>query len=718
MTFRISKSLKIGAVLGGGLIALAAFASSGQSAVTKLTLTTLSSRPDMVSAGDALVEISAPAGVTVVTLTANGADVSSVLSAGPAPNTWRGLVTGLNIGKNQLEARAGGKSAKLTVTDYPLTGPIFSGPHLTPYQCRTEQSGLGKAVDANCSAATKTAYYYRSTDGSATFKPWPTGARPTDIRNTTTIDGKTTPYIVKVESGTINRTIYHFAILDDPATPAKQDGWNGRLGVTFGGGAGANYNQGAMPANTVLQDLYLGRGFAFMAASELVNGLHGNGVLQAEALMMIKEHFIEQYGLPKWTVGTGGSGGAIQQLVITEMYPGLLDGLQPSLSFPDSSLHVPDCGLLQRYFAASPQRWPIDKQQAVIGFSAGRGANGQNYSTCGSWDTSFVPVSRSVNKRGCGFLKADGTPDLDTPYDKERNPTGPRCAQTDLRGAIYGRDPKTGNVWSELDNVGIQYGLGALNDGKISVDEFLDLNEKVGGFDRDGNYVPGRQTGDMPAIKAVYKSGLVNSGGGGLGIVPIVHSRTYSDNIGDIHSRERDLVIRARLDRANGDHDNQIIWVGGPTPGAAPARGGAAPAASANANLAVLSLDLITKWLDEMAADPSPLNHAKVVRNKPADALDAYFVGPTRTNEVAGFDPNSGYNKAFPLHTEPRLVAGSPWTVDVVKCRLKAPKAKDYKVAFTAEQEARLKRVFSTGVCDYSKKPAGYMKFGGVWQRY
>mgnify|MGYP003339664306 CR=1 FL=1 len=50
--------------------------------------------------------------------------------------------------------------------------------------------------------------------------------------------------------------------------------------VLIGGGAGANYNQGAMQANTVLSDLYLGRGFAFMAASELVNGLHGNGVLQ------------------------------------------------------------------------------------------------------------------------------------------------------------------------------------------------------------------------------------------------------------------------------------------------------------------------------------------------------------------------------------------------------------------------------------------------------
>ena len=86
------------------------------------------------------------------------------------------------------------------------------------------------------------------------------------------------------------------------------------------------------------RDLYLSRGFAYVNSTELVNQQHCNQVLQGETLMMLKEHFIEGYGVPKWTVGTGGSGGSIQQLVITQMYPGLLDGLQPSLSFPDSSM--------------------------------------------------------------------------------------------------------------------------------------------------------------------------------------------------------------------------------------------------------------------------------------------------------------------------------------------------------------------------------------------
>src|SRR6185436_14709860 len=198
--------------------------------------------------------------------------------------------------------------------------------------------------------------------------PDPTGARPGDLLTTTTNDGKTVPYIVRVDSGTINRSIYRIAILDDPkpsvaaapppqgrafttrpepasnsnapeATPpwAPGPGWNRKLAVSFGGGAGTQYNQGVNQATAALNNVYLSRGFAFMISTELVNQQHGNAVLQGEALMMLKEYFIERYGVPKWTVGYGGSGGAIQQLLITQIYPGLLDGLQPSLSFPDST---------------------------------------------------------------------------------------------------------------------------------------------------------------------------------------------------------------------------------------------------------------------------------------------------------------------------------------------------------------------------------------------
>ena len=42
---------------------------------------------------------------------------------------------------------------------------------------------------------------------------------PADLAQTTTIDGHTVNYIVRVESGTINQSIYRIAILDDPTAP-------------------------------------------------------------------------------------------------------------------------------------------------------------------------------------------------------------------------------------------------------------------------------------------------------------------------------------------------------------------------------------------------------------------------------------------------------------------------------------------------------------------
>ena len=74
--------------------------------------------------------------------------------------------------------------------------------------------------------------------------------------------------------------------------------------------------------------------------------------------------------------------------------------------------------------------------------------------------------------------------------------------------------------------------------------------------------------------------------------MPILHSRNYTDAAGDIHSHERDLVIRARLQKANGRTDNQVIWVGPPS----------------GYSLSALSLDLMNEWLDKMAADPAPLS--------------------------------------------------------------------------------------------------------------
>lgn len=668
-------------------------------ATARLEIKALSSRPEYVSDGDALIEVKAPAPVT---LTLNGKDLSAQLKLDPATKTYRGLISGLPVGENLLLAKSGKAQASLKITNYPLTGPILSGPHLTPYECRTVESGLGQPLDANCSAKQKVEYFYRASNN--TFKPLadPT-TRPADLVNTTTNEGKTVPYIVRVDSGTINRSIYRIAILDDPNPEAgagswtPSTSWNRKLAVSFGGGAGTQYNQGVNQATAALNHLYLSRGFAFMISTELVNQQHGNAVLQGETLMMLKEYFIERYGVPKWTVGNGGSGGAIQQLVITQIYPGLLDGLQPTLSFPDSSLHTADAGLLQNFWRkADPTVWTDAKKTAVEGFTKG---------TTAAWERSFVPVLTATNARGCAMNDASKV------YDPVKNPKGVRCTMQEMRANIYGRDPKTGFARKPQDNVGLQYGLAALNSGAISVDEFLELNEKIGGNDIDGGFVAQRSVGDPVAIRALYASGLMNSGGGGLANVPILHARPYTDAMGDIHDRHRDLTIRARLQRANGRSDNQVIWVGPAVDRANPTRN--------IVDLAALSLDTMNKWLDAIVADPAPLSTAKVVLHKPVEAVDAYWDATGKKMvEVATFDGNGGYNQTYPHHSEPRLVAGAPLTNDIVKCQLKPINFAEYKVKFTDAQKARMATIFATGVCDFTKPGIGQGPIKGTYQRY
>ncbi len=70
--------------------------------------------------------------------------------------------------------------------------------------------------------------------------------------------------------------------------------------------------------------------------------------------MMMKEHIVDSYGEIKYTMGNGCSGGSIQQNTVASIYPGLLDGIQPSCDFPDSittGLEVTDCVLLVNFYA-------------------------------------------------------------------------------------------------------------------------------------------------------------------------------------------------------------------------------------------------------------------------------------------------------------------------------------------------------------------------------
>ena len=72
----------------------------------------------------------------------------------------------------------------------------------------------------------------------------------------------------------------------------------------------------------MLNDLFLSRGYAVASSSLNVLDNNCSDVISAEIALMVKEHFIETYGVPRYTIGWGGSGGAIQQHLIAQQLPG------------------------------------------------------------------------------------------------------------------------------------------------------------------------------------------------------------------------------------------------------------------------------------------------------------------------------------------------------------------------------------------------------------
>jgi hypothetical protein len=64
------------------------------------------------------------------------------------------------------------------------------------------------------------------------------------------------------------------------------------------------------------------------------------------------------------------------------------------------------------------------------------------------------------------------------------------------------------------------------------------------------------------------------------------------------------------------------------------------------------------------------------------------------------------------------VVAGESISTDNMECQLKPLRQSDYyPITFTAEQWAQVKKVFATGVCDFSKSGVGQQKTI-PWQTY
>jgi hypothetical protein len=751
-----------------------------------IAIRTVSNRADLVSDGDALMEVTASPGLAKKGLTVklNGTDVTSAF-VDQGKGRFLGVVTGMRVGSNVLQAvLADGhpQGAQLVVTNAPRSGPVLSGTQVTPYYCATPTpqpqsgntpatngSGLAGLPDANCNIATETKLYYRTTaPGSGTgacstalpdpawnsngvtgaippqplppanpcWKPY-TGGTPPDIATVTTDNGQTLPFIVRLERGTMNRGIYDIAVLFNPAgawtAVAPQAQWNGKVYYSFGASTGQPRRQARSTATawTALEE-QLKRGWLVVSNSMSDSLRNSNRVLMTETVMMMKEHIVDTYGQVLFTLGTGCSGGSINSNMNLSIFPGNLDGVITSCTYPDSettSMEVGDCTLLVEAYQ-KPQvlgLWSslgltqdqINARKAAI--------NGhQDQTGCQAWFNLFGSNGKAglYNLRQVGDQVTGAIVEIPGPtnncelpnsavYDPA-NPTAtaglPRCNAWSWAVSIWGQVPGSPAAKDTRDNVGIQYGLGALLAGKITAEEFVTLNEVIGGTDRDTTPRAQRSTADSDALTIAYRSGIVASGAN-LAKAAIIDMRGWDDSLittppgsipfvtlFGIHHQWYSWAIRDRITRDAGNAGNQALWRF--------ARG----AIAAPPNMTAESFTTMDQWLTTLVNDNTGRSlESKVRAARPAGSADFCYLTSDASQTTKVFDQSVCDADPFlKPAASPRQVAGGPRSEDVLKCRLKPLLPTDYPFGtFTFGQFLRLLAVFPAGVCDWTRAGIG-----------
>jgi hypothetical protein len=669
-----------------------------------------------------------------VKVTRNGVDVTASLTADPAAHTLTGVVDGLREGWNVLIAYGPSAFPAVKILRDHGTGPIFSGPRQYPFLCRTESADLGQPVVDNqegqgfrvldaagavagwsrdCAAAAPvTDRLYRATNGS--FKAMPAdGTRPTDMTTTTTLDGRTLDYVIKRERGVNNRFIYSIAMLDD------ETAWNKRVIYRFDGGVAIGRDQGRLPGGALYHE-GLSLGYAILYSTGNRTNTHYNLTLGGETALMLKEHFIEEHGVPMYTVGVGGSGGGLQQYVYGQNYGArIIDAAIPQYSYSDmvtQTIHVGDCELLEYYMdvtdRANPKWQNWDNRTALIGMNG----------------SATVPNPYLGNRPGsdeCVRGWRGLTPLTLNPLWTQLDPLWarmdpPGVAATvhwthaeDLK-TIYGVGPD-GYARNGYDNVGVQYGLKALTSGQLTPAEFLDLNEKVGTWKpasqmvQEGcpftptvcadpaqfdpwsarNMRPGRTTGDRIAIKGAYESGHVFVG---KIDIPIIDWRHYLEDQLDMHNTHQSFATRQRMLNYDGNASNQVIWFTDARPAVA-------------FDQTPQALTVIDEWMR--------------TGRKPAAAVDKCFTtagaeiasGPNVWDGILNNRPAGTCTSTFPIYGTSRTQAGGPIEGSIYVCALQSVSAAIAKGLYgswtpTAEEKLKLEQIFPTGVCDYSKPDA------------
>ena len=712
------------------------------------SLRVLSSPPELVSGGNARIEVTvAPAIQPRITFWLNGRQVMPAMTA--QDERLEGVVDGLDRGRNLLQVRHGDQVIDaITLTNHPLTGPMFSGPQQQPFICRTDEAGLGSPMADNqagighpvydasgqltgysryCAVAPRIFYFYFAGAGFKPFDP-ATGydAPPPDLVRIP-VNGVAQPFVVRVEAGSINRFLYTIAMLA-PTPVFDQAAWNRKLVYWLRGGAGIGHQQGEplwlndelSGSERFLFPRMLAQGYGLISSTGNESAVHLNMRLAEETALMTKEHFIEAYGNPVHTIGVGGSGGAAQQYLFAQNRPGLLDGGVAIQSFPDLVTQitpVSDCPLLGKYFQdevarnpASP--WAVWSNQRLIeGMNASDTVRNAIFGKPGS--TECINGWRlTMPTLGNPFYR---DPEYDEVAADYRYP--PQVLDdvkwthwNDLEN-IYGTD-RQGFAPDTVDNVGVQYGLRALVQGNIDVGEFLRINACVGGWKALRDFVPWdqasepfdarnmqrsascrepagrpapRRSGSVWAMQRAYASGQVFTGR--KLAMPLIDLRPYLEPQLDMHDSRQSFAARARMLRAPGDAEQrQVIWMTGSV--------GSALAAGIDA------LAQVDRYLGDQARPAGFVD-------KCVDANGTLIASGKRVwDGILNSRPPGLCTSVYPPLSSPRMVAGESIRGELFKCELR-PVSEALEdgtygtVRFSGTQRRWLRRIFPQGVCGY-----------------
>ncbi|MDY6991252.1 MAG: DUF6351 family protein [Pseudomonadota bacterium] len=644
--------------------------------------------------------------------------------------------------------------------------PLFAGPLQYPFLCGSEAAQLGQPVIDNqeglgipvyiedeqghktetiagysqeCQLPTQAVYYYNR-QGTRTF--WPLKQAHNDIAQIRYKD-QLIDFIVRVEVGTINRFIYLLAALKGPeeATLAQPDNrnWNKRLIYKFRGGVGIGHRQGDLSIPALLTDMYdqLQRRYAFVYSSANQTSVHYNIWLAEDSALRVKQQFIALYGQPFYTIGIGGSGGAIQQYLIGQNNPRLLDAIMPLYSYPDmvtQTIHALDCEPLEYYFDVIAADW--SQRRWIEGSNARDDFDNETTRAFAlvrllSGYQPLWPGSSECAQSWRGLAALGHNPNFVHFYQRFT----PEIAQQvhwshweDLK-QIYGVN-EWGYARNPWDNVGVQYGLQAVIQGRITPEEFLDLNARIGGWKQphemtqerywflsehqqpkislwshhnmnhsaDATTPAPRTQGDPLAIEAAYRSGHVFIG---RIDIPILDMRHYLEAELDMHHAAASFSARQRIIEARGHADNQLIWVS------------QKPHTPLNEAFKVLD-----DWLANIDRHPE----AGVAANKPSAAVDQCFnshgeviaAGEHVWDGTWNHSPSGECMQVYPIFSTSRGVAGDDISGDTFKCQLISIEAAVAQGIYGTTDMAiirpylpRLKAIFPQGVCDYSQPPVG-----------